>query len=146
MKKAVKLVQYKTKFESECSGSNDVDESTEEGSNSDDIDEDNDWLPCQSYLDFCKPSLAATCESENGCCDEEENDTEDDKYEEEDNDDVDYDDGGEDKFYVSTLEEDRIVKQFCGFAANHRPYSKIIAYCIEPWKFHPKHASVWPRY
>ena len=42
MKKAVKLVQYKTKFESECSGSNDVDESTEEGSNSDDIDEDND--------------------------------------------------------------------------------------------------------
>lgn len=146
MKKAVKLVQYKTKFESECSGSNDVDENTEEGSNSDDIDEDNDWLPWQSYLGFCKPSLSATCESENGCCDEEENDTEDDKYEEEDDDDVDYDDGGEDKFYISTLEEDRIVKQFCLFAANHRPYSKIIAYCIEPWKCHPKHASVWPRY
>ena len=91
-------MQYKTKFESECSGSNDVDESTEEGSNSDDIDEDNDWLPCQSYLDFCKPSLAATCESENGCCDEEENDTEDDKYEEEDNDDVDYNDGGKINF------------------------------------------------
>lgn len=47
MKKAVKLVQHKTKFERECSGSSDVDQSTEEGSNSDYIDEDNDWCPAK---------------------------------------------------------------------------------------------------
>lgn len=69
MKKAVKLGQYETESESECSGLSDVDESTEEGSDSDDIGEDNNWMPCQNYQYFRKLSLAATCESEDGRCD-----------------------------------------------------------------------------
>ena len=86
----------------ECSGLNDVDKSTEEGSDSDDIGKDNDWMPCENYQHFYKLSLAATWESKDGRCDEEENDSKDDQYEEEGDGNVDYDDDGEDKFYVST--------------------------------------------
>ena len=69
MKKVVKLGQYETESESECSGLSDVDESTEEGSDSDDIGDDNDWMTCQNYQHFRKLSFAATCESEDGRCD-----------------------------------------------------------------------------
>ena len=68
-------------------------------------------MACQNYQHFRKLSLAAAWESEEDHCDEKENDSEYDQYVEDD-DEVDYDDGGEDKFYVSTLEEDQIVSSF----------------------------------